>query len=294
MAAVADRVARWKRARTFHHSAFPADRLAVERDATVSVVVPTRECARTIGPIVRTLACLRERGVLDQIVVVDADSADGTAAIAREAGALAVSEARLLPEFGPVQGKGDAMWRALSVCEGDVVCYLDGDTGNFGQHFACGTLGPLLCEDGVRFSKAFFRRPFREGGPEDGGRVTELTARPLLRRFWPELAEVRQPLAGEMAAPRELLWRLPFSVGYAVETALLLDVHAAVGLAAIAQVDLDSRQNAHQSLPALAPMADAVLAAVTVRLQRDGRLQDATGPAPVERPPMREVLEAAA
>jgi glucosyl-3-phosphoglycerate synthase len=294
MPAVADRVARWERARTFHHSAFPADRLAVERDATVSVVVPTRECAATIGDIVATLVRLQDGGVLDQVVVVDADSQDGTAAIARAAGAEVSSEHALLPEFGRALGKGDAMWRALSVCHGDVVCYLDGDSGHFGEHFACGTLGPVLCESGVSFVKAFFRRPFRSGGPEDGGRVTELTARPLLRRFWPELAGIRQPLAGEMAAPRDLLCRIPFSVGYAVETAMLLDVHAEVGLRGLAQVDLDSRLNAHQPLPALAPMADDVLAAATVRLQRDGRLESSSGPTPLERPPMVRVRAEAA
>jgi len=293
MSPEAERISRWERTRTFHHSDFPADRLAVERAATVSVVVPTRECAATIGGIARTLVDLRERGVVDQVLVVDADSADGTAAIAAAEGATVVSERALLPEFGPVLGKGDAMWRALAACDGDVVCYLDGDSGHFGEHFACGTLGPLLLEPGVRFTKAFFRRPFRDGGAEDGGRVTELTARPLLRRFWPELERVRQPLAGEMAASRELLCRLPFSVGYAVETALLLDVHAEVGLRGIAQVDLDVRQNAHQPLTALGRMADEVLGAVAVRLERDGRL---AGPVdgPVERPPMRSVLEAAA
>jgi glucosyl-3-phosphoglycerate synthase len=296
MASVAERVARWERTRTFHHSRYPADRLAVEREATVSVVVPTRDCAATIGDIAATLARLRERGVVDQVLVVDADSTDGTARIAAAAGAQVVSERELLPQFGPTQGKGDAMWRALSVCHGDVVCYLDGDSGNFDEHFACGTLGPLLCEPGVQYVKAFFRRPFKAGGPEDGGRVTELTARPLLRRFWPELAAVRQPLAGEMAAPRALLSSLPFSVGYAVETALLLDVYREVGLRGLAQADLDSRLNDHKTLPQLAPMADEVLAAATARLQRDGRLaaNAAEGPVPVERPPMRQVLQAAA
>ena len=283
--------------RTFHHSAYPADRLAVEREATVSVVVPTRECADTIGPIATVLAGLREKGVIDQVLVVDADSTDATGRLAAEAGVDVVREDALLPEYGPTRGKGDAMWRALSVCHGDVVCYLDGDSSNFGEHFATGTLGPLLLEPDVAFVKAFYRRPFRtaEGEqPDGGGRVTELTARPLLRRFWPDLAAVRQPLAGEMAARREVLWRLPFSVGYAVETALLLDVYRAVGLGRLAQVDLDVRQNDHKPLAELASMADEVLAAALVRLHREGRLPEAPAPAPVERPPMADVLAAAA
>ena len=279
--------------RSFHHAQFPVYGLRQRRE-TISVVVPTRECAATIEPIARSLAGLLESGLIDQAIVVDADSPDGTAALARAAGIDAMSENDLMPEFGPARGKGDAMWRALSVCDGDVVCFLDGDTANFGEHFVAGTVGPLLTVQGVEYVKAFFRRPFRSGGPDDGGRVTELTARPLLRRFWPELAAVRQPLAGEMAARRELLRRVHFSTGYAVETALLLDVYREVGLHALAQVDREERQNDHKALPKLAPMADEVLAAVTVRLQREGRLPADGAPAPVERPPMASIRAAAA
>ena len=280
--------------RTFHHADFPIERLA----SSASVVVPVRNCAATVGRTIDALVELRERGVIGQVLVVDADSPDGTAEIARARGADVIAESELLPEFGPVIGKGDAMWRSLSQVTGDVVCFVDGDTANFDAHFATGTLGPLLLDEGVAFVKGFFRRPFKAGYetlPEDGGRVTELTARPLLRRFWPELAGVRQPLAGEMAARRELLCALPWSTGYAVETALLLDVYKRVGVGGIAQVDLDERQNDHKPLPELAPMADEVLSAVTVRLEREGRLSGlGAGPAPVERPPMAQALRAVA
>ncbi len=282
--------------RTFHHADFPIERLARRRAHSVSVVVPARECAATIGEVAGVLADLRRRGAIDQLLVVDGDSSDATAQLARRAGAEVVSESSLMPEFGPALGKGDAMWRSLSVCSGDVVCFVDGDTANFGAHFATGTLGPLLLEPGVAFVKGFFRRPFRAGDevlPDDGGRVTELIARPLLRRFWPELADVRQPLAGEMAARRDLLTSLPWSTGYATETALLLDVYDVVGIEGIAQVDLDERHNDHKPLPLLAPMADEVLAAAAVRLHREGRLDDA-GTAPVERPPMNRALARAA
>ena len=263
--------------RTFHHRDFAA------RAASVSVVIPTRECAATIAAIVETVLAL---DVAEQVLVVDADSADGTADLAAAAGATVVSENALLPEFGPAIGKGDAMWRALSVVRADNVLYLDGDSGDFGPHFVTGTLGPLLTVPGVEFVKAFYRRPFGDA-PDGGGRVTELTARPLLRRFWPALAGLHQPLAGEMAASRALLASLPFSTGYAVETAMLLDVYARVGAHAIAQVDLDVRRNDHQSLRALTKMADEVLAAACARL-------DLPGERPLERPPMAAVLAAAA
>ncbi len=270
---------RWHRRNTFHHAEFPAARLAAERTASVSVCLPARNEARTIGPIVAALVPLVAGGVVDQLVVAD-DSTDGTAEIAAGLGAEVHRQADLRPELGPVLGKGDAMWRALSVLTGDVVCFLDADSGSFGGHFACGLLGPLLVREDLRFVKGCYRRPFRQGGvtlPDGGGRVTELTARPLLNSFYPELAGFHQPLAGEIAARRDLLERLPFLTGYAVDVALLIDAWGAAGLDALAQVDLDVRENDHQPLRDLGPMASAVLRAVTSRLERDGRLVDAGG-----------------
>jgi glucosyl-3-phosphoglycerate synthase len=275
--------------RSFDHSVFPPDRVRAERDGTISVCVPARECAATIEPIARTLVELREAGVVDQVLVLDSGSADGTGELAAAAGAEVQQQAELFPDLGPVLGKGDAMWRSLTVLHGDVVCFLDGDSERFGPHFACGLAGAVACEPGVRFAKAFYRRPFRAGDvelPEGGGRVNELTARPLLRQFYPGLAGVRQPLAGEIAARRDLLEQLPFATGYAVEIAMLIDAYREVGLDGLAQVDLDVRQNRHQPLPALGPMADAVLGAVAARLAREGRLDGLDAAAPVERPPL--------
>jgi glucosyl-3-phosphoglycerate synthase len=279
---------RWAKARSFHHSLYPAERIARERVSRVSVCLPARECAGTVGAIVDALCELRAAGAIDEVVVVDAASADGTAEAARGAGAEVHQEAELLPELGPVLGKGDAMYRALSVLDGELVCFVDADTEDFSAHFACGLLGPLVCERGVSFVKAFYRRPFVQDGvslPEGGGRVNGLAARPALRLFYPELAAVSQPLAGEIAARRELLWRVPFATGYGVEIAMLIDVWRTVGLEGIAQVDLDERRNRHQSLAALEPMAVTVLATLARRLQQEGRLMEGhAGGCPVERP----------
>ncbi|MEA2219519.1 MAG: glucosyl-3-phosphoglycerate synthase [Solirubrobacteraceae bacterium] len=280
--------------RSFHHSQFPADRLRAERVDSISVCVPAREEAATIAGVVGPLVALRDAGVIDQVVVVDATSADGTALIAAELGAEVHRQSDLMPEFGPVIGKGDAMWRALGVLTGDLVCFVDADTEDFDERFACGVLGPLVCEPGVQFVKGHFRRPFRSGAsvaPTGGGRVTELTARPLLQAFYPELAAFHQPLAGEMAARRELLERIAFCTGYAVETGLLLDVHADVGLAAMAQVDLDVRQQRHQPIGNLTAMAADVVAAVSSRLRREGRLLDPCLEPLLERPPLAGLRE---
>lgn len=258
--------------RSFHHSDFP------DVGGQVSACVPAREEAATIGPIVAALAA-----EVDQVVVVDAGSADGTARIAADAGAEVYDQSELLPEHGPVLGKGDAMWRALPVLRNDVVCFVDGDSRDFGPHFVRGLVGPLFADPRVQYVKGFYRRPF-EGSPEGGGRVTELTAKPLLRLFYPELGGCRQPLAGEIAARRALLEAVPWTVGYGVEIAQLIDVYRKVGIDAMAQVDLDVRRNRHQPLAALGPMASEVAAAVAARLHREGRLDSA--PPVVERPPI--------
>ncbi len=300
----------WHRTNTFSHRDFPLERLVAASSGTISICLPTRNEARTIGSILEQLLPLRDAGVVNQLIVVD-NSTDGTADIARRLGAEVYDQELLAPERGPVLGKGDAMWRALPVLTGDIVCFLDADSEEFGAHFACGLLGPLLCSPEIAFVKGFYKRPFRVGDltlPDEGGRVTELTARPLLNLFYPELAAVAQPLAGEIAARRELLEQLPFVTGYGVDIALLLDAYAAVGLGALAQVDLDVRQNDHQSLRDLGQMAFAVLAAVASRLEREGRLR---GPLPstflapgdgdlhgraavaVERPPLAALRAAA-
>ncbi|HEV3046278.1 MAG TPA: glucosyl-3-phosphoglycerate synthase [Solirubrobacteraceae bacterium] len=314
---------RWARSRSFHHSLYPARRIAVERRHSISVCLPARECAQTVGEIVTALTGLCEAGAIDEVVVVDAASPDGTAAVAERAGARVLQEAELLGPFGPVLGKGDAMWRATSALAGELVCFLDADTEGFSAHFATGLLGPLVCEpeaSRVSFVKGFYRRPLAgegeagapagpspssggEGGGagerpgEGGGRVNHLTARPALALFYPELAGVRQPLAGEVAARRELLEALPFATGYGVEIAMLIDAWREVGLEGMAQVDLEEHRNRHQPLAALAPMAQTVLATVAARLAREGRLlagADGEGQsfdgqlpgAPVERPPL--------
>jgi glucosyl-3-phosphoglycerate synthase len=297
----------WYRRRTFHHAAFPAARLAAERRESVSVCLPARNEAATIGPILQALLPLRDAGVVDEVVVVD-DSTDGTGEIAAGLGADVHDQSSLRPEFGPVLGKGDALWRSLAVLRGDVVCFLDADSREAGDHFALGLVGPLLTDPSLAFVKGFYRRPLDMGGeaiplPEGGGRVTELTARPLLNRFFPELAGFVQPLAGEIAARRDLLERLPFATGYAVEIVMLIDAWRAAGLDALAQVDLDVRQNRHQPLGALGPMAAAVLAGVVSRIESGGRFARAgastfLAPSPsggllerdvqiVERPPAR-------
>jgi glucosyl-3-phosphoglycerate synthase len=284
----------WFEQRSFHYQDFRgltegADRLPL----TTTLVLPTRNTAETIGPILDTVARLNDRtGLIEQVVVVDADSPDGTAEIARRHGAEVYSENELLPEYGRAHGKGDAMWRGLSVARGDIVMFADTDSTDFGEHFVYGTLGPLLTDPEIQFSKAAFRRPFSSDGEsvaDGGGRVTELMAKPLLNFFYPELTGFVQPLAGEFAAHRELLGSIPFATGYGVEIAMMADVLNEAGLPAMAQVDLETRQNRHQPLFDLTRMSSAVLRALGRRVQLAGRGAVAHDPSEMLALPRRDV-----
>jgi glucosyl-3-phosphoglycerate synthase len=247
------------------------DDLLARKRERISVVLPARDVAPTLGPTLDALHPLERAGLVDELIVVVGESRDDTRAVAREGGALVYDQSELLQGFGRVEGKGDALWRSLSVATGEIVVFLDADTEDFGPHFALGLIGPLLVEPGVVLVKGAYRRPFRVGDetlPDGGGRVTELLARPWLNLHVPELAGFVQPLAGEIAARRSLLESISFPVGYGVEIAMLIDAWRGFGLDALAQVDLGTRQNRHQPLRDLSAMAYAVLVAAESRAGR--------------------------
>jgi glycosyltransferase involved in cell wall biosynthesis len=264
-------VSAWREQRRYRADAFTLEGLrAAKQSTTVSVVLPAKECADTVaGVLATTVAPARAAGLVDEVIVIDAASRDGTAARAAAPHAVVLQQDELLSEHGPALGKGDAMWRAVAHSRGDVVCFLDADTEDPHPHHLLGLLGPLLHDPRVALVKGAFDRPFRSGGqnlPHEGGRVTEVMARPLLNLHFPLLAGFAQPLAGEFGARRDLLMRIPFPVGYGVEIAVLIDALDACGLQALAECHLGSRQNRHQPLRALGEMAFAVLAAVERRL----------------------------
>jgi glycosyltransferase involved in cell wall biosynthesis len=267
----------WLAERSYDASEFPLDRLLDAKDRTISVILPAKNVGGTLPNVLEAIDALRP--LVDETLVVHARGEGGFEQ--------------------PGTGKGDAMHHGLRHTTGELVAFLDTDTEDFTADFVTGLLGPLLTSD-VEFVKGHFRRPYKVGGttrPDEGGRVTELLARPYLNLHFPELAGFRQPLAGETAATRELLERLPFPVGYGVEIAMLIDAHRLIGLERMAQVDLGTRQNRHQPLNDLSKMALEVLAAAEKRTHGDptpGSLlipthSDFTTHAPLteERPPLR-------
>jgi glucosyl-3-phosphoglycerate synthase len=265
----------WLSSRTYRGASFDPERLAAlrrERALSVSVCLPARDVEDTVGEIVAAVrgSWAGPGGLVDEVLVVDGSSADRTAERAREAGAVVLDQDDLVPEFGPTLGKGDALWRSLAAARGDLVLWLDADVEAFDPSFVPGMLGPLLTDPAVGYVKALYRRPLgdREG---DGGRVTEICARPLLNLFFPDLAGFAQPLSGEAAGRRDMLVQLPFFTGYAVEIGLLIDAWRRWGLEPLAQVDLGQRRHDHQSTPALGRMAHVITRAVLRRLADDGR-----------------------
>ncbi len=245
--------------------------LAAKGETRVSLVVPARDEAATVGDVVARVreALVDTVALLDEIVVVDSDSTDDTYAVATEAGATVHRSAEIRPDLGSHPGKGEAMWKSLFVTTGDVVVFMDADLLDWDTHFVPGLLGPLLGNGSVALVKGFYERPGTDG-PWEGGRVTELVARPLVATLFPALSGLVQPLAGEWAARRSLLERLWMPTGYAVELAALVDTLRLLGPEAIAQVDLGRRAHRHQSLRDLGGMATQIVAAALARAGMDG------------------------
>lgn len=251
----------------------PEELLAAKGGTTVTVVVPARDEEATVGDVVAGVrrAWVEEVPLVDELVVIDSDSTDRTAEVARAAGATVHAAASVLPGLGPARGKGEALWKALHVSTGDVLVFLDADLIEWGPHFVTGLLGPLLTDPDVALVKAVYDRPLLDADgheAETGGRVTELVARPLLALHRPDLAGLVQPLAGEWAVRRSAFERFSVPVGYGVEIAALVDTADLLGPEAIAQVDLGRRTHRHHRHDTLGPMAVQVLAAVEARLDR--------------------------
>ncbi len=289
-----DDVARRFATNTHHHLDFDVDDLVRRRHdqaLSVSIVIPARDEEATVGRVVETFrAGLMDRAdLVDEILVVDADSSDRTAERAAAAGARVVSQSSVLPEAGVRSGKGEALWKGLAASHGDLVVFVDADIVDVSERFVTGLLGPLLNDPSIQFTKACYDRPLHTpDGLQDrgGGRVTELLARPVISTFWPELSWLAQPLSGEYAGRRSLLEAVPFVCGWGVELALLVDISHAVGTESIAQVDLDRRVHDHQSLDALGRMSTEIL---HVALDRAGpHRASATDDPAVLRQPVRD------
>jgi glucosyl-3-phosphoglycerate synthase len=271
-----DRTQAWFGRRTSRWQDWPHDRLLAAKQrlgVTISVVIPARNEQRTVAAVVGAIAraLVEDVPLVDELVVMDSDSTDATAQAASRAGAEVHRTAEVMPSAGSFPGKGEALWKSLHVTSGDVLVFVDADLTSWGPHFVSGLVGPLLAESQVQLVKGFYTRVRTEtdgSTSTEGGRVTELVARPLISLWWPELAGVVQPLAGEWAARRSLMESLSIPVGYGVELATLMDTVTRHGLDAVAQVDLGSRAHRHQANHDLALMAAELMVVASRRRPR--------------------------
>ncbi|WP_020122862.1 glucosyl-3-phosphoglycerate synthase [Streptomyces canus] len=303
-------VERWLATRSWSASDRPLHRIMAAKRSTgrtVSVVLPALNEEETVGDIVAVIRhdLMQQVPLVDEIVVVDSGSTDRTSEVAAAAGARVVHRDDILPRIPAVPGKGEVLWRSLLVTSGDIVCFIDADLKEFSSDFVSGIVGPLLTDPEVDLVKGMYDRPLG-GAAGQGGRVTELMARPLLNMHWPQLAGFVQPLGGEYAARRSLLEQLPFPVGYGVELGMLVDALHLVGLNALAQVDVGVRKHRHQDGQALGRMSAAIYRTAQLRLARGHMIRPALtqfergrdGFEPrtysvdtEERPPMVEIAE---
>jgi glucosyl-3-phosphoglycerate synthase len=264
-------VSAWLERNTHHWDDWTlADLTAAKADRAVSLVVPARNEAATVGDVVTRVreALVQTVALLDEIVVIDSDSTDATYDVATDAGAVVHRSAEIRPELGTLPGKGEAMWKSQFVTRGEVLVFMDADLLDWDTHFVPGLLGPLLTRPEIELVKGFYERPMLAADtavPFEGGRVTELVARPLIRLLFPALAGLHQPLAGEWAVRRSLFEQLSVPHGYAVELASLVDTERSRGIDAIAQVDLGTRAHRHQALRDLSGMSTQILAAALAR-----------------------------
>ncbi len=272
----------WIVKNTYHHGDFKdIERLVElkeEKDLTINVSLPTLNEEKTIAKEILLLQTelMIKHHLVDEIAVVDSGSQDRTREIAQKYGASVFVSSDYLPEQGQFKGKGENLWKSLYLLEGDIIVYIDADIKNIAPKFVYGLVGPLLERDELSYVKGFYERPLQMG--EDvrtggGGRVTEILIRPLFNLFFPDLAGLLQPLSGEYAGRRKLLEKLPFFIGYGVETGLLIDISEQFGIDKIAQVDLDKRVHQNQDLQSLGKMAFGILQTFFNRLDAAGKIE---------------------
>jgi nucleotide-binding universal stress UspA family protein len=275
-------VDRWFAENTFTSAEFDdLQRLVVlkqQQRLKISLALPTLNEAETIGEIITQAKrqLMEEHPLLDEIVLIDSRSTDRTREIATELGIPVHIHQDILPHYGAFYGKGEALWKSLYVLQGDIIAWCDTDIKNFHPRFIYGVIGPLLREPRLVYCKGFYRRPLQFGeqvAATGGGRVTELTARPLLNLFHPELSGFLQPLSGEYAGRRSALEKVPFFTGYGIETGLLIDLLERHQLSALAQVDLQQRIHRNQELVPLSKMAFAITQVIIQRMEQRQRVQ---------------------
>lgn len=245
---------------------------AVASSGRISLCIPCHNESRTIGDLVQRLrGDERLVALIDDLLVIDDHSTDATGGVARSCGARVVSVADVINT--PTAGKGGAIFTAILSTDTDVLVFLDADIMATDLDWVAKLVIPLLADPNTALVKGDYVRP----GIEGGGRNTELVARPLISLFFPEVAFVNQPLAGEMALRRDAAMDLCIPSGWGIEMAILLDIAATFGPASITQVNLGEKVHRHRPLSDLSLQSAEIMCTVIDRVdpERFNTVKDA-------------------
>lgn len=272
-------VNQWYLKNTYHYKQFDIDKLIwlkKKKGVSISLCFPTLNESATIGIILDIVnKDIFLPGLVDEVVVIDSGSTDGTLEIVRSRGFPVYQHKDIMKSKGSYPGKGEALWKSMFVLKGDIIAWCDSDIKNFGPRFIYGILGPLLARDDLSYVKAFYRRPIDFDGSikkSGGGRVTEILIRPILNLFYPDLSWLLQPLSGEYAGRRKVLENIPFNTGYGVEIGMLIEIYQKFGLNSIAQVNLKTRIHRNQPISALSRMSFGIMQSLYDKLEKYGKM----------------------
>ena len=233
-----------------------------QKGLSISLVIPTLNEEATIGAIIQSVNILKKSNLIDELIIFDGGSSDQTIQICNDLSANVLSHHMVENDVKSTYGKGLQLWKSLYATTGDIIVWIDSDIRQFNNRFVIGLIGPMIMQDSVKFSKAFYQRPYTLSSINElrdsddnqescGGRVTELCARPLFNAFYPDLSTVIQPLSGEYAFRRSVVEDLEFSSGFGVETLLLIDFYKKYGLSSMVQVDMGERIHRNKPLSEL-------------------------------------------
>lgn len=271
-----DRVEKWLNTNTFQLDQFRdlenLAKLKADKGYSVAVVIPTLEEEETVGNVLDCLITklIKQNNIVDEMIIIDGGSKDNTKEICSlySDNITFYEQSQILDEVCNFNGKGEALWKALYVTKSDIVIYIDSDIKNFDERFVTGILGPILINDSIKFVKGYYKRPYiaSEGmKSNEGGRVTELCARPLLNILYPELSGFIQPLGGEYGGFRSVLENIEYTSGYGVEVQSLIEILEKFGLDCIAQSNLIERVHRHQPINSLSKMSSAIMQTILRR-----------------------------
>lgn len=218
---------------------------------TVSVVIPAFNEEKSIAHVLETV---QKISTITQVIVVDDGSTDNTSKIVSKFTDV------ILLKHEKNRGKGSAMKTGLKKVTNDIVLFLDADLSEINEYQIKSIIKPIL-EGNADITKTKFKR--------EAGRVTELTAKPLLQFFFPEL-NFDQPLSGQFAAKKSFLDKIDLEHDYGVDIGIVLDADAQ-GMR-IEEVDIGNIVHEMSTLQELNLMANEVVRTIVDRAINYGRL----------------------